>query len=90
MQIVYQSTTDLNLKPIALISILIVAVDLNRFRAMNIFNRLLVSIQNGDEAFVISKALKENIDRYARIYNQVGKEQLPKLIQAQWLYASEQ
>ena len=90
MQIVYQSTIDLNLKPIALISILIVAVDLNRFRAMNIFNRLLVSIQNGDEAFVISKALKENIDRYARIYNQVGKEQLHKLIQAQWLYASEQ
>lgn len=90
MQIVYQSTTDLNLKPIALISILIVAVDLNRFRAMNIFNRLLVSIQNGDEAFVISKALKENIDRYAMIYNQVGKEQLHKLIQAQWLYASEQ
>lgn len=90
MQIIYQSTTDLSLKSIALISVLIVAVDLNRFRAMNVFNCLLVSIQSNDEAFVISKALKENIDRYARIFNQVGKEQLHKLIQAQWIYAFEQ
>ena len=90
MQIIYQSTTDLSLKSIALISVLIVAVDLNRFRAMNIFNRLLVSVQSNDEAFVISNALKENVNRYARIFNQVGKEQLHKLIQAQWIYASEQ
>lgn len=90
MQIIYQSTTDLGLKSIALISVLIVAVDLNRFRAMNVFNRLLVSIQSNDEAFAISNALKENVDRYARIFNQVGKDQLHKLIQAQWIYASEQ
>ena len=59
-------------------------------QVLNVFNRLLVSIQSNDEAFVISNALKENVDRYARIFNQVGKDQLHKLIQAQWIYASEQ
>jgi hypothetical protein len=90
MQVLYNSTQDLNLKAIALISVLVVAVDLNRFRAMNVFNRLLVSIKDADEAFMISEALKDNIYRYSRIYNQVGKEQLHKLLQAQWIYASEQ
>lgn len=68
MQVIYHSTNDYTLKAFSLINVLIAAVDLNRFRAMSVFNRLLLSITDDEEAFVISKALSENMDRYAHVF----------------------
>ena len=88
MNLVYQSTTNNNLKACAIKSVLIAAVDLNRFRAMNVFNKLLISIQDNDEAFIIADMLKHNINRYKRIYTQISKDQLHYHIQQQWDKAS--
>lgn len=88
MQVIYHSTNDYTLKAFSLINVLIAAVDLNRFRAMSVFNRLLLSITDDEEAFVISKALSENMDRYAHVFSQIGKDQLHRFIQAQWSVAA--
>ena len=84
MQSIVISTSNINLKAISIECILIAAVDLNRFRAMNVFNKIIVSISNADEAFVISNMLSKNITRYSRIFSQVGREQLHRTIQRQW------
>ena len=84
MQSIVISTSNINLKAISVECILIAAVDLNRFRAMNVFNKIIVSISNADEAFVISNMLSKNITRYSRIFSQVVREQLHRTIQRQW------
>ena len=84
MQIVYLATADYELKAIALMSILIAAVRLNRYRAMSVFNKILVSVENESEACYIAKKLDENLCDYKTIYSQIGKDQLHFQIQRIW------
>lgn len=84
MQIIYTSSENDELKAEALKSILLAAVILNRFRAMNTFNKIMVAIKKDDEAFVVAKMLGKNLKEYACVFSQIGREQLNPHIQQQW------
>lgn len=84
MRKIYLAGDNKNLKIYALKSILCAAVDLNRFRAMDVFNKILISIKLDDEAFIVANMIKENFHRYLKIYSQIPKKELHSIIQCQW------
>ena len=84
MNAIFIATTNASLKQIALKCILCAAVDLNRFKAMDVFNKLLVGIKNSADATLIAIMLNDNLSRYSKVYSQISIGQLHPELQLQW------
>lgn len=89
MSMVYKATSNIGIKQGALTNVLCAAVDLNRFKAMNVFNSLLVGVSSQEEALIVADVLKKQLIRYERVYSQISKGQLHPLLQSVWDQASE-
>ncbi|UWG95948.1 serine/threonine protein kinase [Dehalobacter sp. DCM] len=84
MSKVYKATSNISIKQGALTSVLCAAVDLNRFKAMNVFNSLLADVSSQEEALIVSDVLKQQLRRYRYVYSQISKGQLHPLLQVVW------
>lgn len=84
MNAIFVATTNATLRQIALKCILCAAVDLNRFKAMNIFNKILIGIKDPSDATLIAIMLNENLGRYSKVYSQIPIGQLHPELQIQW------
>lgn len=71
MQQLYMYTKSNHVKACALTAILFAAVDLWRFKAMDVFNRILRNALKEDEVLMIKDVLKENVKKYARLADQL-------------------
>jgi len=88
MSEIYKATNDISIKQAALTSILCAAVDLNRFKAMNVFNSLLVGVSSQEEALMVADVLRKHIKRYQNVCLQISKGQLNPLVRAVWEQAN--
>lgn len=68
---VFSAASDVDIAVLALQTILIAAVDLNRFAAMDRFNALLLSIQDDGLAVEIAPMLKHQQKRYTVVAHQI-------------------
>lgn len=84
MNAIFIATDNAMLRQIALKCILCAAVDLNRFKAMNIFNKILIGIKDSSDAALIAVMLSDNLSRYAKVYSQIPVGQLHPHLQLQW------
>lgn len=76
MKAVFEAASDSQTKAASLEAILISAVTLNRYAAMNIFDRLLLAIKESDDAVAISDMLRRNIDQYRFVAGRISQNQL--------------
>lgn len=90
MSEIYKAANDISIRQAAFTSVLCAAVDLNRFKAMNIFNSLLVSVSSQEEALMVADVLRKHIKRYRNVFSQISKVQLNPLVRAVWEQANEQ
>jgi hypothetical protein len=67
MRIVFTSTRQPELKTLALQTTLIVAVALNRYAAMGVFNRLLMDVRTADLAIPIAEMLRDHAEYYHEV-----------------------
>ncbi len=67
MRRVFQAARHPGLKSLALQATLVAAVALNRFAAMNAFNRLLSSVATVEDALPVAEMLRAQADYYAEV-----------------------
>jgi len=84
MSVIFKSAKKIEFKEIALYNTLVAAIRCNRFKAMDTFDGLLVSIVENDEAIAISGLLEKEIDWYRHLYDRVPKNRLHYLLQPIW------
>lgn len=82
MSTIFINTDNIDFKGIAIRNTLRAAVWLNRFKAMETFNKLLQLIKSNDEASLISQVLNEEIALYSQIADQSADNHLhPTIIE---------
>ncbi|KQO18069.1 serine/threonine protein kinase [Paenibacillus sp. Leaf72] len=88
MDELYRYSNNLSIKQAALESILCAAVDLNRFKAMNVFNSILIRVSAQEEALMVTDVLRKHMTRYQYVYSQVSKGQLHVMLHPVWELAN--
>lgn len=81
MRLIYINSANLTFKVWALKNILIASVFFHRYRAMDIFSEILLSIKEDEEAFMIANVLKEEKRWFQGIASRLEKRQLHVAIQ---------
>ena len=76
MRTVFQHASHPALKRVALQIVLIAAVELNRFAAMGVFNRLLVGVQAVELALPVAEMLREFPEYYQEVAGAVPPDRL--------------
>jgi hypothetical protein len=76
MRIVFHATRNRAVRTIALKALVIAAVELNRFAAMDVFNRLLRSVQTVDLALPVAEMLRAEAARYQKVADQIPPDLL--------------
>jgi serine/threonine protein kinase len=67
MRVVFLATRDPGLKATALQATLVAAVELNRFAAMHVFNRMLMAVATVEYALPVAEMLREHYGHYAEV-----------------------
>lgn len=81
MKRIYANTNRLDFKASSLKNILISGVYFNRFAAMDIFNEIVLSIKDNDEAVAVSEMLRQESDWFESLYEGLPKKKLHVSIQ---------
>jgi eukaryotic-like serine/threonine-protein kinase len=82
MSSIFQGSKNVEVRQLALQTLLIAAVDLNRYYAMEIFNRLLASIRDIGLALPVAEMLRANADHYKVLARGVPAESLQAAIRS--------
>ena len=82
MSRIFTASRNTEVQTLALQSILIAAVELNRFVAMGTFNRLLVSVQEIGLVLPVADMLRANRDYYLKVASGPPRESLAPAIRA--------
>lgn len=84
MRKIYYNTNDNELKSLALKNILISSVTCNRWAAMDVFDSILLNIEDDTEAYIVSEMIKENMDLYSNTYDRINVYELHPRLQEIW------
>ena len=76
MRIVFLATRNRAVRTVALQAILVAAVALNRFAAMDVFNSLLIGVKTVDLALPIAEMLRARAPHYQKVADQVPPDRL--------------
>jgi hypothetical protein len=76
MRIVFHATGNRAVQAVALRALVIAAVELNRFAAMDVFNHLLRSVHTVDLALPIAEMLRAEAARYQKVADQIPPDRL--------------
>lgn len=80
MKIVFDNTDDARLKALAIKVTLVVAVALNRFAAMEIFDLMLVRVLTPEDTLAVADVLREELDRYSVVASRIPRRRLQRVI----------
>jgi eukaryotic-like serine/threonine-protein kinase len=81
MSRIFNGSKDIGIKVEAMQITLFAAVFCNRFAAMEVFDGMLQTIKNDQDALAVSEMLKANIDYYKAISDRIPRLRLHPLIQ---------
>jgi eukaryotic-like serine/threonine-protein kinase len=84
MRVVIVNSTNSEVKKFSILSILVSAIILNRYAAMDEFDTRLRNIKSDSDAFAIADGLRENISYYLNIYSRIPKKELHPAIRLVW------
>ncbi|MYL33252.1 protein kinase [Pontibacillus yanchengensis] len=76
MRILINSSTSPLVCRDATLIVLVSAVELNRFAAMDQFDSIILSVKNDEVAFAIAEGLREEISYYKKLYNRIPRTNL--------------
>jgi hypothetical protein len=76
MRVVFATSRNRAVQTVALRALLIAAVELNRFAAMDVFNSLLRGVKAVDLALPIAEMLRDDAARYRKVADQVPPDRL--------------
>jgi serine/threonine protein kinase len=82
MNKVFNSTEDLNVKIMAMRITLFASVYCNRYNAMEVFDNMIQTISDNQDAIATTEMLKDNLESYSYISNRIPSNKLHPLIQA--------
>ncbi len=82
MRAIYRVADSSELKALALKATMIAAVQLNRYAAMEVFDTMLVAVENDDDAVAIAEMLRDEADYYKALASHVSKTRLHVVIRA--------
>jgi len=80
MNVIFRSADSTSLKVVALRATMIAAVELNRFAAMEVYDRMIQSIEEADVAGAVAEMLRKNRHYYRRLEGRVPENRLHPMI----------
>jgi hypothetical protein len=81
MNLVFKLTKDLDVKIMAMRITLFASSYCNRYNAMEVFDNMIQTIKDNQEAVAVTEMLKDNLESYSFISNRVPSNKLHPLIQ---------
>jgi eukaryotic-like serine/threonine-protein kinase len=82
MKTVFRATASIEIKSLALRAVLVAAVKLNRYAAMDVFDGLLLSVDTGEAATAIAEMLEDNLEHYGWLASRITASKLQPRIHA--------
>lgn len=87
MKVVFKAAALSEARALALLATMHAAVGLNRFAAMEEFDKMLCAVTKDDDAMAIQEGLQANLSEFANLAGRYSAEQLHPLIRTVWAMA---